>query len=65
MTVQRVRDSLLPRVLAPWIPGSIHRGPARDSDGHTLFYLTVDDGPSASGTPLWQDELGRHAARAE
>ena len=62
LTVQRLRDSLLPRVLGPLVPGAVVRGPA-DARAPAL-YLTVDDGPHADGTPRWLDALGRHDASA-
>ncbi len=36
------------------------RGPS----GQRALYVTVDDGPDASGTPAWLDALDRHDARA-
>ena len=64
MLVQRTRDSLLPRVLGPLVPGAVVRGPRHDRAGRPLLYLTVDDGPDPDGTPRWLDALARHGARA-
>ena len=64
VTVQRTRDSLLPRALGPLVPGAVVRGPQRDGAGRARLYLTVDDGPDAEGTPRWLDALARHDARA-
>lgn len=64
MTPQRLRDTILPRVLGPLVPGAVVRGPTHDADGRPLLYLTVDDGPDAEGTPRWLDALARHDARA-
>lgn len=63
-TLQRLRDTLLPRALAPLLPEAVWRGPAHDADGRPLLYLTVDDGPDPDGTPHWIDALDRHDARA-
>ncbi|MDT0630500.1 polysaccharide deacetylase family protein [Rubrivirga sp. S365] len=63
MTVQRARDSLLPRALGPLVPGAVVRGPERRA-GRPRLYLTVDDGPDPEGTPRWLDALARHDARA-
>ena len=62
LTVQRLRDSLLPRVLGPLVPGAVVRGPADARE--PALYLTVDDGPDADGTPRWLDALARHDAEA-
>ena len=64
LTVQRARDSLLPRALAPLVPGAVARGPRADRAGRPLLYLTVDDGPDPKGTPRWLDGLARHDAHA-
>lgn len=62
LTVQRLRDSLLPRVLGPLVPGALVRSPF-DARARAL-HLTVDDGPDADGTPRWLDALARHDAAA-
>lgn len=64
MTIQRLRDSLLPRALSGLVPGAVVRGPERDADGRPALYLTVDDGPDADGTPRWLEALARHEAHA-
>ena len=64
MLLQRTRDSLLPRLLGPLVPGAVVRGPRRDRAGRPLLYVTVDDGPDPEGTPRWLDALARHGARA-
>ncbi len=64
LTLQRLRDSHLPRLLGPLVPGAVVRGPARDADGRPLLYVTVDDGPDPAGTPRWLDALARHGAGA-
>lgn len=61
---QRLRDTLLPRVLAARIPHTITQGPSHDRHGRPLLYLTVDDGPDATQTPRWLDALARHDAHA-
>ncbi|WP_420454575.1 polysaccharide deacetylase family protein [Rubrivirga sp.] len=43
------------------MPGAVVRGPSGDE---RTLYVTVDDGPDASGTPRWLDALDRHGARA-
>jgi peptidoglycan/xylan/chitin deacetylase (PgdA/CDA1 family) len=62
--LRSARDTRLPRLLAPLAPGMVFRGAPRDADGRPLLYLTVDDGPSADGTPRWLDTLDAHGARA-
>ena len=62
--VQRLRDSLLPRALAPLLPEAVWRGPPHDAQGRPLLYLTVDDGPDPEGTSRWLNALDRHNARA-
>ena len=59
-----VRDTLLPRLLVPLVPGAVGRGPRRDPDGRPALYLTLDDGPHPEGTPRLPDALARHGARA-
>ena len=63
LTFQRLRDSILPRVLGPLVPGAVVRGPTH-SASRPCLYLTVDDGPDESGTRAWLDALDRHDARA-
>ena len=46
------------------MPGAVVRGPERDARRRPRLYLTVDDGPDPTGTPLWLDALARHDARA-
>lgn len=62
--IQRLRDSLLPRVLGPLVPGAVVRGPRHDGGRRPLLYVTVDDGPDDEGTPHWLDALDRHGAHA-
>lgn len=62
MILQRLRDSLLPRVLGPLVPGALVRGAVEP--GPPALHVTVDDGPDPEGTPRWLDALDRHAARA-
>lgn len=64
MPLHRLRDTLLPRALAPLLPGVVWRGPPHDAGGRPLLYLTVDDGPDPEGTPRWLDALARHDAGA-
>ena len=64
MTIQRLRDTLLPRVVGPLVPGAVVRGPTHDAEGRPLLYLTIDDGPDTDGTPRWLDALDGHDARA-
>ncbi|MEM7786234.1 MAG: polysaccharide deacetylase family protein [Bacteroidota bacterium] len=64
MTMQRLRDTYLPRALAPLLPEAVWRGPTHDAQGHPLLYLTVDDGPHPDGTPRWLGALDRLGARA-
>ena len=64
LDLQRLRDTLLPRLLVPAVPGAVGRGPARDADGRPLLYVTVDDGPDPDGTPRWIAGLGALGARA-
>ena len=59
-----VRDTVLPRLLVPLVPGAVGRGPRRDAAGRPALYLTLDDGPHPEGTPRLLDALARHDARA-
>ena len=64
LTVQRLRDSLLPRALGPLISGAVVRGPERGIGRRPLLYVTIDDGPDPEGTPRWLETLDRLHARA-
>lgn len=63
-TPHLVRDTFLPRMLVPLVPGTIGRGPRRGTGGRLALYLTLDDGPHREGTPRLLDALARHDARA-
>lgn len=63
-SLQRLRDTRLPRALAPLLPGAVWRGPPRDAEDRPLLYLTVDDGPDPVGTPRWLRALDRLGAQA-
>lgn len=63
MPIQRLRDTLVPRALAPLLPGVVWRGP-ECGGGRPFLYITVDDGPDPEGTPRWLDTLAQHDAKA-
>ena len=48
----------------PLVPGAAGRGPRHQAGGAQRFHVTVDDGPTADGTPRLLDVLARHDARA-
>ncbi len=59
-----LRDTHLPRLAAPLLPGLVWRGERLDPDGAPRLYLTLDDGPDPETTPRLLDLLAAHDARA-
>ncbi len=56
------------RCAAPWFPDVLFRGPVCDrvdpQTGNRTLYLTVDDGPTETGTPRLLDLFARHSVPA-
>ena len=57
-------NTTIPRLVAPFFPGIVWRGPAHGADGAPCLYLTFDDGPDPASTPALLDTLAAHAAPA-
>lgn len=57
-------NTTIPRLVAPFFPEIVWRGPRHDDSSAPCLYLTFDDGPDPASTPLLLDRLARHEAPA-